>query len=293
MVTTAQLLLSGMLLGGVYVLASVGLTLMFGVAKVVNFAHGEFLMLGMYLSFWLFQLYGIDPYLGALVVTPLFFVLGLVLYRGVMKRALVASEMTQVFTTLGLSIALQHLALMLWKGDYRTVKTGYSTAVIHLGPLFLSVNRLIAFAAAVVIIGLLLWFLTRTFVGKAIMAVAQDRRAAQLVGINLDQVFLVSFGLGIACAGLAGALMIPQYYAFPNVGGAFVMIAFVVVVLGGLGNVQGAMAGGLIVGLIDSVVGFFIPALKETAYFVLFILVLLVRPHGLFGLRGSEEEALR
>lgn len=289
-----QLLLSGILLGGVYALAALGLNLIFGVAKIVNFAHGEFMMLGMYAGFWLMTLTGIDPYWGSPLIAIAFFGVGAAFYWGVMRFTIYATELTQVFATLGMSIALQNLALVMFSADYRTVQTmpdGRSS--INFGFVHLSSDRVIAFLFAIAIFVGVMLFLRRTFTGRAIEAVSQDLMAARLMGINTQKIFLITFGLGIGITGVAGAVLVPSFYAFPSVGTFFVLIAFVVVVLGGLGSVTGTMIGGLSLGLIESYVGYFSPDLKEATHFILLILLLAVRPQGILGVKGAEKETLK
>ncbi|MGE5617752.1 MAG: branched-chain amino acid ABC transporter permease [Sphingomonadaceae bacterium] len=289
----AQVAVSGILLGGVYALISMGLTLIFGVLRIVNFAHGEFLMIAMYATFWLFHLYGVDPYLSIVLVTALLFLLGLTAQFLVVRPILNAPSSMQIFATVGLSIVLQNAALLLWKADYRSVDTVYSKAVVSVGPLLVGVSRLVAFLVALSITACLMLFLKRTYLGKAIRCVTQDRTAALLMGINTHRIYLVTFGIGTALVGIAGALLMPIYPTFPTVGTYFVLTAFVVVVLGGLGNLTGALLGGLIIGLVEAFSGFYAPALKEAVYFVVFILVLLIRPTGLFGVVGAEEVGLK
>ena len=282
------------MLGGIYAVISIGLTLIFGVTRLINFAHGEFLMVAMYGTFWLFTLYGIDPYLALFIVAPAMFLLGLLTQRIVIQPILGAAPLMQIFATVGLSIAMQNAALLAWHADYRTIRTGYSTSVIELGGLLISIPRLVAFGvAALMATGFYLLF-KYTYLGKALRAVAQNRRSAMLMGINVQRIYLLSFAIGTACVGVAGAVLIPMYYTFPTVGTYFVLTAFVVVVLGGMGSMAGACVGGLVIGVIEALSGFFIaPALKEAIYFVIFILVLLFRPSGLFGLAGAEEVGLK
>ncbi len=289
----AQVAVSGLLLGGVYALISIGLTLIFGVMRVVNFAHGEFLMIAMYATFWLFQLYGLDPYVSIFIVTALLFLVGLLTQATIVRPVLRGSPAMQIFATVGLSIVLQNAALIVWKGDYRTVDTAYSRAVLSIGPLQVGVSRLTAFLVALAITIALFYFLKKTYLGKAIRCVAQDKTAALLMGINISRINLITFGIGTALVGVAGAVLMPIYPVFPTVGTYFVLIAFVVVVLGGMGNVTGAFLGGLIIGLVEAFSGFYVPALKEAIYFVVFILVLLIRPTGLFGVVGAEEVGLK
>lgn len=289
-----QLLVSGILLGGVYALCALGLNLIFGVAKVVNFAHGEFLMLGMYAGYWLMRGTAINPYYGAPLVGAAFFVLGLLFYWCLMRFTIYKPEMTQVFATLGLGIALQNLALLLWGGDYRTVQVMPAGAEsVQLLGVTVSANRLVAFVFAMSILAAVVLFLRLTFLGRAIEAISQDISAARLMGIDPGRIFLLTFGLGIGLTGIAGAVLVPSFYAFPSVGTFFVLVAFVVVVLGGLASVPGTVVGGLVLGVMESFTGFFSPDLKEATHFVLLILLLALRPHGLFGVKGAEKEALK
>jgi branched-chain amino acid transport system permease protein len=279
-----QVLVNGILLGGIYALVSLGLTLIFGVMRIINFAHGQFLMLAMYATFWLFQLYGVDPYTSILIVVPLMFVIGIAAYRMIIQPIIDASEMTHVFATLGLNLALQGLALFLWQGDFRGIRTSYSSMLVHLGPLYINIPRFIIFLCAIATILLLFLFLKKTYTGKAIRASAQKRVAAQLMGVNLSKIYMIAFGIGIAIVGVTGAVLMPIYEVFPSVGSLFALVAFVVVVLGGLGNLGGALVGGIIIGVVESVSGVFIaPALKEGVYFIIFVIILLLRPTGIFG----------
>jgi len=283
-ITILQLVINGLLLGGMYGLISIGLTLIFGVLEIVNFAHGEFLMLSMYAAFWLFQLYGIDPYLSMLIIIPVFFLLGIAVQRITIQPILNAPPLNQIFMTVGLSMVLQNAALFIWTADYRTLKTSYSALTLKTAGLIISFPRLVAFLLAMALIAALLIFLKKTYTGKAIRALAQERKAAMLMGINVYRTYQIAFGIGIACVGAAGAMLIPVYFVFPSVGSLFVLIAFVVVILGGYNSLVGSLAGGLIIGVVESFSGFFVsPHLKEAIYFVIFILILLFKPTGLFG----------
>jgi branched-chain amino acid transport system permease protein len=283
-ITILQLIINGLLLGGMYALISIGLTLIFGVLEIINFAHGEFLMLAMYASFWLFQLYGIDPYVSMLFILPLFFFVGIAIQKAAIQPILNAPPLNQIFMTVGLSMVLQNVALFIWTADYRTVKTAYSGLTLKTAGLLVSFPRLVAFLLAMGLIAALLIFLKKTYTGKAIRALAQERKAAMLMGINVYRTYQIAFGIGIACVGAAGAMLIPVYFVFPSVGSLFVLIAFVVVVLGGYNSLIGSLVGGLIIGVVEAFSGFFIsPHLKEAIYFVIFILILLFKPTGLFG----------
>jgi branched-chain amino acid transport system permease protein len=279
-----QLIINGLLLGGMYALISIGLTLIFGVLEIVNFAHGEFLMLAMYGSYFLFKLYGIDPYLTLFFILPVFFFVGVLVQRTIIQPILNAPPLNQIFMTVGLSLVLQNAALFFWKAEYHTVKTAYSAVNLKVARLMINFPRLVAFILAMSLMIARLMFLKKTFTGMAIRAVAQDRKAAMLMGINVYRTYQIAFGIGICCVGAAGCMLIPVYFVFPGVGALFVLVAFVVVILGGYNSLIGSLVGGLIIGVVEAFSGFFIsPHLKEATYFMIFILILLFRPTGLFG----------
>jgi branched-chain amino acid transport system permease protein len=284
-----QLIVSTLLLGGIYALIAVGLTLIFGVMRVVNFAHGEFLMLGMYLGFWAFALLGFDPYLTLAVSLPLWFAVGWASYRVVMGPIVHASHNVQVFTTVGLSIALQNLALVLWTADARFVRTDYYAVVVRIASAAFNVAQIVAFGIAVALTAGLFAFMRWSYTGKVMRATAQDRQAAALMGIDTDRVYAVTWAVGIACVGAAGVLLAPVYPVYPTAGLQFVLIAYVAVVLGGLGDMAGALIASLVVATVEVAGSYVIgTAWKEVLYLLLFIGILIVRPAGLFGQRGAE-----
>ncbi len=284
-----QLIVSTLLLGGIYALISVGLTLIFGVMRVVNFAHGEFLMLGMYVAFWTFSLLHVDPYLTLVGALPLFFAVGWVSYRAVMRPVILASHNVQVFTTVGLSIVLQNLALVLWTADARFLRTGYYAVIVRLAGAAFNVAQLVAFAVAVVATATLFAFMRWSYTGKVMRATAQDRHASALMGIDTDRVYAITWAVGITCVGVAGVLLSPIYPVYPTVGLQFVLIAYVAVVLGGLGDMAGALISALLVAAVEVAGSYVIgTAWKEVLYLLLFLGILIVRPAGLFGQRGAE-----
>ncbi|MEJ7815944.1 MAG: branched-chain amino acid ABC transporter permease [Rubrobacter sp.] len=291
----AQVTVSGILLGGVFALIAAGLNIIFGVVRIINFAHGELVMLAMYATFFLHNLFGVDPYLSILIVAPALFLVGVIVQRLVIQPILDASAISKIFATVGLSLVLINLALILFGGNFRTVRTSYSDATINLGNVNISVSRLIAFAVALVLFAGLFYVLRYTFLGKAFQAVAEDRSTAQLMGIRVQRLYLLAFGLGSALAGVAGALLMPFSTVYPTVGITYTLVAFVVVVLGGLGNMTGTLLAGLLIGLTETFSATFIsPSLSGATYFVIFVLVLLVRPSGLFGKgKGTEEVGLK
>ena len=283
----------GLLLGGIYSLISVGLNLIFGVIRIVNFAQGEFVMLGMYGAFAAKMALGLDPYLAVGIVVPSLFVLGAVIYR-IILMPLQGEAMMQVFATFGLLMVLQNVILALTRGTTYSVNSALSTMSVTVGPVQIGLVRLIVLVAATAVTIALGWYLKTSLQGKAIRAVAQDRKAALLMGIDVERTYMISFGIGTALAGLAGCLLSPLYSMSPQIGINFIMPAFAVVVLGGLGSVGGAYAGGFIVGMTEAIAGFYLdPALKHAVLFMVFIVALLVRPAGLFGHAGAQEVGLR
>jgi branched-chain amino acid transport system permease protein len=293
MIEFLNIIAVGLLLGGIYSLVAVGLNLIFGVVRIVNFAQGEFVMLGMYGTFAAQMALGFDPYIAPVIVVPLLFALGCAVYW-LLLRPLQGEPMMQVFATFGLLMALENIVLAVTRGVGYSVNSALSQISIKLGPLQIGLTRVIVLTAATAVAIALGWYLKTSLPGKAIRAIAQDRRAARLMGINVDRMYMISFGIGTALAGLAGCLLAPLYTMSPQIGANFIMPAFAVVVLGGLGSVAGAYAGGIIVGLTEALAGYYLdPALKQAVLFMVFIFVLLVRPQGLFGIAGAEEVGLR
>jgi branched-chain amino acid transport system permease protein len=279
-----QAIVSGVLIGAVYALVAVGLTLVFGVLGIINFAHGTFMMLGMYLAYWSHVLFGINPYISVFFVVPILFAMGYLIQRYLIDRIIDTDPHNAIFLTLGLSLFFDNMALFLWSPDFRAVKLKVLTGSFFWHDVMISIPRLIACVFAIVMTILLYLLLKRTDIGKAIRAAAQDHDGAKAVGINIKRIYCVAFGIGLACVGAAGAFVTPFFYVSPNVGMTFVIIAFVVVVLGGLGSFPGALLGGLIVGLTESLSENFLGGtMKHFVVYGLFILVLLFKPSGLLG----------
>jgi branched-chain amino acid transport system permease protein len=288
-----NVLLVGLLLGGIYSLISIGLNLIFGVLRVVNFAQGGLVMVAMYATVFAYYRFGLDPYVAIFAIAPLMFVLGILVYRLVLQP-LQNEPMMQIFATFGLLIVLENAILGITRGEGYSIATPFSRVVLALGPIKLSAVRLGALVATSALTVALTLFLRRTLAGKAIRAVIQDRQAARMMGINVERAYLLTFGLGSALAGVAAALLTPIYTLAPGLGDNFILPAFAVVVLGGLGSVTGAYLGGLMVGIIEALAGYYIdPSLKQAIWFLILIAALVLRPSGLLGQVGAEEVGLR
>lgn len=283
-----QTLVNGLFIGGVYGLVSIGLTLIYGVMLILNFAHGEFMMLGMYIAFWAFTLFGLDPYVSVVIAAFLVFALGAAIQRGLIQRVLTAHPLNQIVLLLGVSTLIIGLVQFFWTADPRAIHVPYETEVITLGELRLSIPKMVAFFASLLTSIALFVFLQYTKTGKAIRAVSQNRDAALLMGIDVKWIYMLTFGLGTAVTALAGVFLTPTFRILPTIGQSFSVTAFVVVVLGTMGNFIGAFVGGLIIGVVEVFAGYFLGGdVKIIASMAVFILVLLFRPAGLFGRKRS------
>jgi branched-chain amino acid transport system permease protein len=277
-------ILNGLTMGAIYALVALGLTLIYGVLHIINFAHGALLMLALYGVFFLNRFLGLDPYVASLVIVPALFVIGYFLQRGIIARAGPGNDENILLVTLGIAIVLENLAVFFLGADTLTVETPYSFKTLDLGVADIAVPKAVGFGATIVIVAGLSLLMTKTDLGRAIQAIAKERRGAQLVGIDVDRIFAMSFGIGTACVGAAACLLLPFFYVNPRVGQTFVLIAFTVVVLGGMGSFVGALLGGLIIGVTESLGGlFFGESLGQVTIFVIFIGILLFRPTGLLG----------
>ena len=280
-------ILNGLLTGAVYGLVALGLTLIYGVLHIINFAHGVLLTAAMFAAFFAHRLLGLDPYLAAVVLTPMFFVLGYCLQRFVIGPAAHGEDRNVLLVTLGLAVVIENMLLYAFGADTRTINLDYAFRIVDLGIAFLALPRVVGFGV-VLAVTLLLWLvLSLTDTGKAIRAVAKEKLGAQLSGIDVAHIYAVTFALGTACLAIAACLLIPTYYVNPHIGNASVLVAFTIVVLGGMGSVTGALVGGLFIGVVESLSGLYLgESLGQIGIFVMFILVLLFRPNGLFGERA-------
>ena len=273
--------------GAVYALIALGLTLIYGVLHIINFAHGAALMVALYAVYLLKAHLGIDPYLALPIVVPGMFALGYALQRGIINRAGHGKDEYILLVTLGISIVLENLALLVFKSDTRTIETPYTLTTVAIGPAMIALPKLVAFAGALATSAVLLLILTRTDLGRAIRAVAKEKHGAKLMGIDVDHVYALCFGIGLACLGAAACFLLPVYYVNPQVGAGFVPVAFTIVVLGGMGSFGGALAGGLLIGVVESLGGLYLgESLGQIGIFAVFIGVLLFRPQGLFGAKA-------
>jgi len=276
-----QVVINGILVGGFYALMGMGLNVIFGVMKIVNFCQGELLMVGMYLTYLFTSTLGLDPYLSLPLVAIIMMCLGAVIQHGLITPLLgAANDSNLIFMTVGLMMLMQNLALVLFKSDYRTVQTGYSLKNIHLLGQVVSLPKLISFGVLIFVTFLLYAFLMKSETGKRIRATSQNPIGARLVGININRMYILSYAIGAALAGIAGTLLLPFYYVFPMVGATFTLRAFVVVVLGGLGSIKGAFVGGIVLGLLETMGAFVVgPQFKDSVVFLTFLAILILRQH--------------
>jgi branched-chain amino acid transport system permease protein len=279
--------LNGLAVGAIYALTALGLTLIYGVLHIINFAHGSLLMLALYAALFLYTLGGVDPYVAIFILMPVFFAAGYVLQRFVIQPAWHGRDENVLLVTLGLAIVIDNMALWLWTSTTRSIDSRYSFEVVDLGVAFIPVAKVIGFLGALAF-GALLWALMRfTDLGKAIRAVARERDGARLVGVRVEHIYAMTFGIGTAMVAAAACLLLPTFYVTPQVGYAFVLVAFTTVVLGGMGSFPGALFAGLLLGVVEALCGLYLgESLGQIGIFVMFILVVLFRPTGLFGARA-------
>ncbi len=279
--------LNGLTTGAVYALVALGLTLIYSVLHIINFAHGAALMMALYGVYFLRQSLGIDPYLALPVMVAAMFVAGYLLQRVVIERASHGKDENILLVTLGISIVLENVALLAFRSDTRTIDTAYTLSTVPIAGAMIALPKVVAFGGAVLASLVLLWLMSRTDLGRAIRAVAKEKQGARLMGINVEHVYAMSFGIGLACLGAAACFLLPAYYVNPQVGNGFVLVAFTIVVLGGMGSFAGALLGGFLIGVVESLGGlWFGESLGQIGIFLIFIAVLLLRPQGLFGAKA-------
>ncbi|WP_347488102.1 branched-chain amino acid ABC transporter permease [Desulfoscipio sp. XC116] len=279
-----QTIICGILLGGMYALIAIGMTLIMGVMKIINLAHGALVMVGMYVTYICSKNFGIDPYVGMFIAMPALFFLGCLIQKYMINRLVEVDSIlpeNQVLLTVGIMLVLTETARLLFKSDYRSVTTSYSSDTVFWGGMSISVPLLIGFFIAMLFTFLLHLFLTKTDLGKSIRATAQDRDAAVYMGVNASKITMITFGIGSALAAVGGSLLLPLFYLFPDVGHLFTAKSFIITILGGMGSTMGAAVGGLILGLSESLGATYISmGYKDVVGLVIFILVLLFMPGG-------------
>ena len=279
-----QQIINGLLIGFIYSLIAIGLTLIWGVMNIVNFAHGDFLMVGMFTSFWLYTLYGLDPIFSIPICFALLFVLGVLLYRFVVSKVMKGPMLAQLVVTFGISIFLSNLAVYFWTPDFRLLPPTLLEGNWEIGGQTLSIPKAVASLGSIIVSVCMVLFLKKTKTGKAILATEMDRESALLMGINTDRINSLSFGIGAALVGVAGAFLSTYYYIYPQVGGLFGTIAFCVVALGGFGSIEGAFIAGVLVGLTQTLGGYFFdPSYKYAIVFLIYLITIWIRPQGLLG----------
>lgn len=279
-----QAIINGILLGGTYSLIAVGLSLIWGVMRIINWAHGAMVMISMYISFFAYSLFKLDPLISLPLVAITMFVIGYLLQMGLIERTLNSSWISRLCATFGLMMILESLALLIWSSNWLTIPVVYGTWNFNIGGVFISFSRFISFLIAIIMALVLHLFLNFTEIGKVIKATAQDKEAAALMGINVNNIYRITFGLGLAATGIAGASLMTYYYVFPKVGFPFALTAYIVCVLGGLGKLNGAILGGFIIGLSQSISAYLIsPDYKMIVSFIIFLIVLYFKPGGIFG----------
>ncbi len=280
----AQQLVNGVLIGLVYSLLAIGLTLIWGVMNVLNFAHGEFLMVGMFISYWLYVLAGVDPLLSIPINAVALFLMGMFFYRFVISKVMKGPALAQLVVTFGISIFLANFAALIWTPNFRSIEHTLLSGTWDITGVKLSIPKFISSIGSVVTSAGVYWFLRFTRTGKAILAVEMDREAALIMGINTERINSLSFAIGSALVGVAGALLATHYYIYPFVGGSFGMICFAIVALGGFGSIEGAFIAGILVGVVQTVGGYvFDPAFKLAIVFILYLVTVWIRPQGLRG----------
>lgn len=280
-----QTLVAGILIGGIYALIGIGMTLIMGVMKIINLAHGQLMMVAMYITYVLFEHFNVDPYFSLLVAMPALFVLGALIQKYLLNPLLKVDSIlpeNQVLMTVGIAMVLTEIIRFIFHSDYRSVKTAYSSATLYIGGIAFNIPMVVAFGIAVVLTVALFFFLLKTDLGKSVRATAQNKDAALIMGINAQWITILTYGLGAALAAAAGSLLLPIYYLFPDIGGPFTLKAFVITMLGGMGSTVGAIFGGVVLGVAESLGATYISmALKDAVAMVIFLLVLIFLPGGL------------
>jgi len=284
-----QAIINGLLFGAVYAMIGIGFSLVWGVMNIINVAHGSFIMIGAYLSYTLFAAYGVDPFLSIPITMAVLFIIGYTIQKFLLNRVIRGSVFITLTFTFGLQILIANICLLIWSADYHSVKLPYSGAGFEIGEVVIPLVRLGIFVVALVLTGLFYLFMRKTKTGVAINATALNFEGAKTVGIDVNNIYAITFGVSAALAGAAGALISPIMSVNPFIGGSLVGKAFVIAILGGLGSTVGALAGGMVLGLVETIATVFMPAsFQELMGFSVLVLVLIFRPQGIMGKRFYE-----
>ncbi len=279
-----QQLVNGILIGLVYALLAIGLTLIWGVMNVLNFAHGEFLMIGMFISYWLYVMAGVDPLFSIPINAVALFLMGMFIYRFIVSKVMRGPALAQLVVTFGISIFLANFAALIWTPNFRSIEHTLLSGTWDISGIKLSIPKFVSSIGSIVTSFGCFWFLRNTRTGKAILAVEMDREAAVIMGINTERINSLSFGIGSALVGVAGALLATHYYIYPFVGGTFGLTCFAIVALGGFGSIEGAFIAGILVGVVQTLGGYiFDPAYKLAIVFAMYLITVWIRPQGLRG----------
>jgi len=284
-----QSLLEGILMGGVYALAALGVSLIFGVMKITNFAHGALTMIGMYVTYEICNRLGVVPYVALPLTTVVMFFIGYIIQQGLINPIITAPSHNQLLLTLGISIILENMALAIWTPNYKSITVPGFDKALNVAGISINKPKVVAFIFVVVVTSIIYVILTRTDLGRAIRATSMESEGASLVGIRIKNINSIAFAIGVACAGIAGTLLTPILYISPSIGNTLLLKCFVISVLGGLGNIWGALLAGLIIGVVESTSGFMLGGTwSEMVIYAIFILTLFMKPTGLFGRRVSR-----
>lgn len=277
-----QVIVNGIIEGCIFAIIALSLTLIWGIMKIVNFAQGEYLMLSMYLAYFLWNFFGFDPLFSLLVTIPVFFGFGYLTYKVLIRRIITASPFSQILTTFGLMILLRYIAFSVFGPNFRRILNPIVEGSISVSGIYLDTAKLCTAIACIIGFAALTWFMTKTKTGKALQTTAQDREVALSFGIDVEKMYALAWGVSIALIAMAGTFISTFRYIDPCLGDAFLLLAFASVILGGLGSVAGALLGGIIIGLVANMFGFFVsPAFKIVMVYIIFILTLLLKPEGL------------
>lgn len=287
-----QLLISGLLLGGVYALLSIGLSLIISVSKFINFAHGEFVMVGGYIAYVCYTAFNMDPYTSWPIVVVGSIIFGSIVFL-VIRKTIGGDILNHILITIGISMIVQNVVLMFFKSDVKSIPARFTTS-LHLGEILIPINQLISFLIAATATALLLYMFNKTNLGRSMNAVGQNRVAAQLMGISVDRTDYLAFVLGVGSAAMAGSLLMTMYPTFPTVGAGYGHIAWVIVILGGVGQLLGGFYAGLIIGVVETVSGYYLGSdVKQVIYFIIFLIIILVRPNGLFAHNNIRKKKVK